>query len=531
MKGIAIPIWKQLEATPKPVLDCEHHTIMIVGGGPVGLTLALDLGLKGQKVVLINQLDHIPGGSKGICYSKRTLDIWNRMDVAKPMLAKGVAWNKGKVFRGTSHQPIYAFDLMEKGDQEMPAFINLQQYHVEAILIDKLSRMENVDLRWGHCLTDTVPDANGVEISVETGAGSYHARCDWLIACDGSKSSIRELLGLDFAGRVFEDNFLIADIRMKGDRAAERWFWFDPPFNPGRSALLHRQPDDIWRLDFQLGRDVDRKAAVLPENVDPLIRGMLGPDVAYEPVWYSLYTFQCRRMERFVHGRVLFAGDAAHLVSPFGARGANGGIADADNLGWKLDRVIRGEAPHSLIESYNAEAITIADENILNSTRATDFISPKSAASRAMRDAVLDLATAQDFARPFVNSGRLSNAVPLGQGGLQTPDCPKADWQGGIAPGWPAADAKTRSGWLLAKLGGLFTLLSNGQSPAVDGCTQLDMTGEDQVCAAFDLAPGDACLIRPDQIVAARWRGPDAQQIRAALSSAIGSGQRDRSWQ
>ncbi|MEQ1688404.1 MAG: FAD-dependent monooxygenase, partial [Sphingopyxis sp.] len=456
------------------------------------------------------------------CYSKRTLDIWNRMGVAEPMLAKGVAWSTGKVFRGASDQPIYQFDLLENADQEMPAFINLQQYHVEAILVEALSGLANVEMRWRHRLSDIVPD--GVEINVETGEGSYKARCDWLIACDGSKSSARELLGLDFAGRVFEDNFLIADIKMKGDRPAERWFWFDPPFNPGKSALLHRQPDDIWRLDFQLGSNVDRKTAVLPENVDPLVRGMLGPDVAYEPVWYSLYTFQCRRMERFVHGRVLFAGDAAHLVSPFGARGANGGIADADNLGWKLDMVIRGEAPHSLIESYNDEAITIADENILNSTRATDFISPKSAAGCAMRDAVLDLASSHDFARPFVNSGRLSSAVPLGHGGLQTPDCPKADWHGGVAPGWPAADVKTQSGWLLAELGGLFTLPSNGPSPAIDGCTRLDIAGEDQACAAFDLAPGDACLIRPDQIVAARWRKPDAQQIHAALSNAKGAG-------
>lgn len=522
MNGNAIPVWKQLEATPKPALDCEQHSIMIVGSGPVGLTLALDLGLKGQKVILINQLDHIPGGSKGICYSKRTLDIWNRMGVAQPMLAKSIAWNKGKVFRGESHEPIYTFDLMEKGDQEMPAFINLQQYYVEAILIDKLMCMENVELRWGHRLTAVMPDSTGADVSIETRTGSYGVRCDWLIACDGSKSSVREFQGLDFAGRVFEDNFLIADIRMKDEHPAERWFWFDPPFNPGKSALLHRQPDDIWRLDFQLGRDVDRKAAVRPDNVDPLIRGMLGADVVYEPVWYSLYTFQCRRMERFVHERVVFAGDAAHLVSPFGARGANGGIADADNLGWKLDWVLRGEAPNSLIESYNREAITIADENILNSTRATDFISPKSAAGRAMRDAVLDLAIIQDFARPFVNSGRLSTAVPLGQGGLQTPDCPKADWQGGIAPGYPVIDAKTRSGWQLSKLGTTFNLLSNGPTAPVGGCTRLDIADDDQLCAAFDLAPGDACLIRPDQIVAARWRKPDAQQIQSALSKAIG---------
>jgi 3-(3-hydroxy-phenyl)propionate hydroxylase len=399
-----IPVRRQMAATPKPSADREEARVVIVGGGPVGLTLALDLGRKGQPVVLLNRLDFVPARSKAICFAKRSLDIFDRLGVGDAMVDKGVIWNVGKVFWQDRAEPIYQFDMLPVKDQRRPGFINIQQYHVETRLIDALEALPNVDLRWGHGVTGVASRADGATLTVATADGDYRLDAEWVIACDGSRSPVRTMLGLDFEGRVFEDNFLIADIRMEGERPSERWFWFDPPFNPGQSALLHKQPDDVWRLDFQLGWDIDREACIRPENVEPLVRAMLGPDVRFTPEWYSVYTFQCRRMARFVHGRVIFAGDSAHLVSPFGARGCNGGLADIDNLGWKLDRVLRGRADADLLESYNAEAIETADENILNSTRSTDFMTPKSATSRAFRDAVLELAADHPFARPFVNS-------------------------------------------------------------------------------------------------------------------------------
>ena len=253
---------------------------------------------------------------------------------------------------------------------------------------------------------------------------------------------------------------------------------------------------------------------------------MLGPDIRYTPEWYSVYTFQCRRMKRFVHDRVIFAGDSAHLVSPFGARGCNGGIADADNLVWKLDLVLRGEAPVTLLESYNYEAITTADENILNSSRSTDFLTPKTAASRALRDAVLALARHHAFARPFVNSGRLSTPVSYPDSPLVTADAPQEDWAG-VAPGSPALDAPLGSGWLLDRLGGRFVLLANGYRGGIPpGVELLDLAalgpGAALAVERFDLTAGAACLLRPDQYVAARWRHPDTDLIAAALSRARG---------
>lgn len=523
----SVPAWRQMGRVARPDTKVEHLETLIVGAGPVGLALALDLGQRGHKVVVLNRLDFVPAGSRAICFSKRSLDIFDRLGVGDAMVDKGVIWNIGKVFHRSRGDPIYEFDLLPLRDQRRPAFINIQQYHVEDRLIAALAALPSVEIRWGHKLLSVTQDEHGAHAAISAGEGDYHIDADWLIACDGCRSSVRDSLGLDFEGRVFEDNFLIADIRMEGDRPSERWFWFDPPFNPGQSALLHKQPDNIWRLDFQLGSNIDREACVKPENVEPLVRAMLGENVAFEKVWYSVYTFQCRRMARFVHDHIVFAGDSAHLVSPFGARGCNGGLADIDNLGWKLDLILRGAAPADLLESYNHEAITTADENILNSTRSTDFLTPKSTTSRAFRDAVLELASDHPFARPFVNSGRLSTAISYPASALNTPDMD--NWTGGIAPGEPSLDAPLGDGWLLSSLDGEFVLLANGwNEPVPQGIKLIDIAALSGslgvLLSRYAFTSGAAYLIRPDQYVAARWHRPTAALVRDALDRAKGHG-------
>jgi 3-(3-hydroxy-phenyl)propionate hydroxylase len=226
---------------------------------------------------------------------------------------------------------------------------------------------------------------------------------------------------------------------MKADFPTERWFWFDPPFHPNQSVLLHKQADDVWRIDFQLGWDADPVEEKKPENVIPRIREMLGEHVEFELEWVSIYQFACRRMRISASARVLFAGDAAHQVSPFGARGANTGFQDIDNLGWKLKLVLDGHADERLIDSYTAERAFAADDNLLNSTRSTDFITPKSAMSRRYRNAVLELAEDRPGIRPLVNSGRLSRPTPYAKSSLNTPD--DADFKGKMAPGTNCDDA------------------------------------------------------------------------------------------
>lgn len=520
-----IPVWKDIGvAAPPEAGAVERKSIVIVGGGPVGMAMALDLGRRGHKVVVVTRWDFLPAYSKAICWSKRSLDILDRLGVGQKLVDKGVVWNVGKVFRGDSKTPVYEFDMLPVKNQKRPGFINLQQYYAEEYLYDAIQELPNIDFRAGHDVTGLTLNNDGAVIDVECGDIRYKIEADWLIACDGNKSSVRDLMGLDFEGRIFEDNFLIADITMREERPSERWFWFDPPFNPGQSVLLHKQPDDMWRIDFQVGWNIDREAVTRPENVEPRIRAMLGDDIEFRKEWYSVYTFQCRRMARFVHGRVIFAGDSAHLVSPFGARGCNGGFADIDNLGWKLDLVIKGEAPESLLETYNYEAIVTADENILNSTRSTDFLTPKSAASEAFRDAALTLAADFPFARPFVNSGRLSTAVAYPDSPLNTKD--EDDWTGGVRPGCPPLDAPFDDGWLLDRLGGEFVLLSNGEVGAPSGVKSIDISRNAEMAVLidrYDLKPGAGYLFRPDQYVAARWKQPNSGKIEAALMRAKGN--------
>jgi 3-(3-hydroxy-phenyl)propionate hydroxylase len=290
------------------------------------------------------------------------------------------------------------------------------------------------------------------------------------------------------------------------------------------------QPDGVWRIDFQLGWDADPDEEKKPENIVPRVKALLGADAEFDLEWASVYTFSCLRMDDFRHGRVLFAGDSAHGVSPFGARGANSGVQDADNLAWKLDAVLRGAASDALLDSYAREREAAADENILNSTRATDFITPKSEISRLFRDAVLDLAREHAFARRLVNSGRLSTPSTLHASALNTPDVDA--WSGAMVPGAPACDAPLeidgRSGWLLRRLGPRFTLLVYGDAPAFDttglpvDVLRLSERDDAQGLLAqrYDLKPGNAVLFRPDQHVCARWRAPTTAAVRAALARA-----------
>lgn len=508
-----------------------RHPVIVVGAGPVGLTAAIDLAQAGVPVLLLDENDCVSVGSRAICFAKRSLEILDRLGCGERMVDKGVTWNTGKVFFRDSL--VYTFDLQAEGGQKRPAFINLQQYHLERFLVERIRELQAdgkpVDLRGKSRVASIEARNDHVLLAIETPEGTYGLEAEWLIACDGAGSCVRRTLGLDFVGQVFEDNFLIADVTMKADFPSERWFWFDPPFNPGRSALLHRQPDGIWRIDLQLGRSIDREEETKPENVGRRLKAMLGPDRPFKLEWVSIYTFQCRRMQRFRHGRVVFAGDAAHQLSPFGARGANSGLQDVDNLVWKLKLVLEKKAPEALVDSYDAERIPAAEENLRNSSRSTDFITPKSEMSRIFRDSVLHLAEHFAFARPLVNSGRLS--VPHVHDGspLNGPDDPRLPV--GTRPGAPAVNAPLGKGWLLDRIGGRFHLLAFGADAPERieaggiAAERMEISAADDASGALAeryLGQADSAvyLVRPDQHVAARWTRFDAAAVRGALDRA-----------
>ena len=527
-----------------------HYPVIVVGAGPVGLTAAIDLAHQGQPVLLLDDDDTVSIGSRGVCYAKRTLEVLDRIGCDNRFVDKGVSWDVGRTFFGEGE--VFNFNLRPQAQHLRPGMINLQQYYLEQYLIERTGDVPQLEKRFKHKVIAVTPGDDKVTLRVETPDGAYTLTTDWLVVADGARSPIRTMLGLDIEGKVFMDRFLIADVVMAADFPAERWFWFDPPFHRNQSVLLHKQADNVWRIDFQLGWQADPVEEKKPENVIPRIKAMLGDEREFELEWVSVYTFQCRRMNQFNHGRVLFVGDAAHQVSPFGARGANSGIQDTDNLAWKLKLVMDSKAPPTLLDTYGEERGYAADENLMNSTRSTDFITPKSNTSKVFRNAVLQLAAKYPFARALVNSGRLSVPSWLATSSLNTPDGDV--FEGQMIPGAPLADAPIEAagqpGWLLHQMGNRFQLLHyvddastldektalalaqlaqaaitieaiivapRGQAPAglktlidTDGC----------IAERYDLRPGTTYLVRPDQHVAARWRALDASKIKAGLARA-----------
>ncbi len=529
--------------------EVHRYPVVVVGAGPAGLAAAIDCRLQNIPVLLLDDDDTVSIGSRGLCYAKRAIEVLDRLGCGDSVMAKGVSWNVGRTF--FRNDEVFSFDLQPGADQKRPGMVNLQQYYLEEYLVER-AVSAGVTMRWKNKVVSVQQQDDCVALRIETPDGTYQIEADWLIVADGARSPIRNMLGLETEGKIFMDRFLIADVVMKADFPAERWFWFDPPFHPNQSVLLHREADNVWRIDFQLGWDANPEEEKKPENVIPRIKAMLGDEREFELEWVSVYTFQCRRMSSFRHGKCLFVGDAAHQVSPFGARGANSGLQDTDNLVWKLKLVMDGKAPEQLLDTYSDERCFAADENLMNSTRSTDFITPKSTTSKTFRNAVLKLAEKHAFARKLVNSGRLSVPAFLTSSRLNTPDTDQ--FIGDMVPGAPMDDGRIKlgmqDGWLIDQLGNRFQGLYFCDDPAAishsvqaqfsvlaqsalpiealviarkpgqvaNAKVVLDISGV--LAKRYDAQDGTYYLARPDQHIAARWRTLDAVRVQQALARA-----------
>ena len=455
---------------------------------------------------VLDDFDRIGEGSRGICWSKRTLEILDRLGVGERLVAQGVTWKLGKVFRGDDL--VFAFDLLPEDGHKMPAFINLQQFYLEKALVDRALEIDRIDLRWKNRATGLERLNDGVRLTIETPDGPYAIEADWLIAADGARSTMRDLMGLGFSGVTFEDKFLIADVRMAADFPTERRFWFAPTFHSGQSALMHRQPDNVWRIDLQLGPDADAALEQQPERVMARLRKVLG-ERPFELIWVSLYTFNCRRLDRFdarsgdFRRRCRASGLAVRRARrQFRHPGRREPGLEA-RCGAAQGRAARACSPATMLERMQA-----ADENIGHSTRSTDFIAPHTAAERRLRDAVLALAPKAEFARRMVNSGRLSVPTiyesPLSTRGHGAVRRLRQARQPGA--GCAAAHAGRRATHLLERLRGDFAVLhvKDGARPNPPAGMSLIVIGEDLIDHAGLFAQSLRCHAGRNLPVAAR---------------------------
>ena len=504
--------------------------VLIAGGGPVGLTLSALLSSQGIENLVIEADNSYCSGSRAICMSRRSQEILGWVDADRPLMEKGLSWVGGRShWRNTE---VLHFQMPSEPTQRFAPMVNIQQFYVEEFA-HKAAQAQGAASRvsWSSRVASVRPRADGVAVEVETPEGRQTVNADWLVACDGGRSTVREELGLQLEGTQYEGRYVIVDIVQKTQRDVERLAWFDPPSNPGSTILMHRQPDDVWRIDYQIRDDEDPLEAVKPENVLPRVQShldMIGETEPWKPLWISIYNAKCLTLPSYRQGRVFFAGDAAHLVPIFGVRGLNSGLDDAGNLAWKLARVIQGRSPETLLDSYSVERVHAARENIAHGAKSTEFMAPPNFAYRLMREATLRLAVSDAQVRSLINPRQSSpiaySGSPLNtrQGGAWTHDL--------AAPGTPAPEALLHGPngpfHLSSRFGRQFVVLVFGGHLNLDLpelavlpiSKSMDMQG--QAWQRFGLKGPDepaTVLVRPDGYVMGRWHGLDPAPLCAAL--------------
>lgn len=505
-----------------------RYPLVIVGGGLVGLTLAAELASRGVPSLLLDE-DNTVGvrgaSSRGIVYVQRTLEVMARIGVFERIAAKGVGWSVGRVLAG--REVLYRFDFAPENLSLQPPFVNLQQFYLEGFLVDRLVELGLTELRWKNRVVGVENHADHVVLEVETPDGLYPLQAGWVVSCEGVHSVLRQQLGLAEHTERTPDRWCITDVRFHQPWPNERWTWIEAPFNEGRAVWQHPMADEVWRLDFQMAPDSDPAQVAREDVARGRVAAMLGPGVDFDLVWVGAYSYRTMLMERFRHGRLLFAGDAAHATSPFGARGGNSGVADAENLAWRLALVLGGRAGEALLDHYAAERHRAAQENVCITSRSGRFLRPRSAAEATLRRAVLQLAREHAFARPLLDAGRL--CTPHHYRGL--PGIGRGPADGVALPNLPLARAGTAVslGALMQAAGNDLVAFCFGRGEALAEAAQAAalplrvlQAGHDFDDPAGHLArltavpAGGVALVRPDLHLAAALPSADAAALLAA---------------
>lgn len=527
--------------------------VVVAGAGPAGMVTALELARHGVPCVVCNAELQFSQGSRAIVFTRRSMEILQQVGVADRMTAHGLPWRFGNSFyRG---QRVFRMEAPHDPDDRFFPMLNIQQQYLEGYLYDACAASPRIDFRWGNKVTHVAPHEGGVQVTVDTPEGEYMLEADWLVAADGGRSGIRSQLGLQMEGASYEGRFVIADIKIDLPLPTERLAYFDPPWNPGNTILMHREPHGIWRVDYQLPEDETPEEALRPASIKARIDAQLQMigfgGTPWQMDWCSVYSARTLTLPDYVHGRVVFTGDAAHLLPIFGVRGANTAFQDAQSLGWHLAYTVKGLAGPSLMANHSAERVGAAREIIDEAGKSTRFMTPPTRGFRLLRDAVLSLSLTQDFVRPLYH-WRTSRPHEYTHSALNSQGDDDALFAGGPAHGAPPRNVRLApDDYLLDHLGGGFDLLYFTAGPAVpepllavaqawrgqgvalritaigapapvQGADQTLPDADGRVCGRYGVpAGGAAYLLRPDQHVCARWLTLDATRLHAALRQAL----------
>jgi 3-(3-hydroxy-phenyl)propionate hydroxylase len=522
-----------------------RHPVVIVGGGISGLTMACSLARLGVPAILIDEDDTVGvkgASSRGICYTQKSLEIFERLGVYQNIAAKGVQWSVGRTYAGTDE--VYSFDLRQQGGyhlSQQPPFINIQQFYIEAFLVDRINALGHVELRWRNRLSAFEQDDQSALLTIDTPAGSYQVRAEHVIDATGSNSPLRKWLKVPFDSKRGDDRWCIADVRFTTRPPQERHTWIEAPFNENRAVWQHLMGDDVWRIDYQMAPNADPAQVSREDVVRERLARQFGKDVAVEIVWVGPYAYRSECVHAMRAGRVFFMGDSAKVVSPFGARGGNTGVADADNLAWKLAAVPRGRAAPALLDSYGDERLEAAHENVRVTNRTARFLRPAEGVESLYRSATIALAKRHPFARSLINTGRMAVANPYTRSRACLYRAGSAAGQSVQNVGFRWANGREgRVNQLLDWAAGDLLLLAFGPLPAPARKRLAGLAASSPLRVVQVLAPGDAAqavehvrdpqghlrgacqvqagewaLVRPDGYLAASGPAIDASLVRA----------------
>ncbi|WP_205699459.1 FAD-dependent monooxygenase [Conexibacter sp. SYSU D00693] len=526
----------------------DQGPVVVVGNGPVGQTAALLLARWGVPTTIVDARGGRDGaGSRAICQQRDVLDVWSAVGAGEQIAREGLAWERGRTFYGD--RELFCTTFPDRGRSPFPPLVNISQARTEQLLDQAVAASPRIDVRWGSEVDALTQDDHGVTVGGRSPAGRFELRAPYVIACAGSRSDdLRAALGLDFPGRTFDERFLICDIRadLPGWQR-ERRFWFDPSWNPGRQVLVHPCPGGTYRIDWQVAPGFELAGERATGGLHRRVRQIVG-DRPYELVWTSAYRFHSRRVPRMRVGRVLLAGDMAHLFSPFGARGLNSGVADAENAAWKVAFALRGWGGAALLESYDRERLAAATENLEVTTATMEFLVPADDRARRRRREVLERALLDPAARTEIDSGRFaepywyvdsplttthpertfSGRPPRGQAppvvpGILVPDAPVRVPD---RPGVTRLRQLVRSGLLALTTDGveprraLGTLRRSVTAPVqAHALASIDVEGV--LAEALQARRGETWLIRPDGHLAAVV-GDASDALEAAARRCLG---------